>query len=58
MPKDCSTRIGLVSEIHELFCNILIFLGLKYVIIPKDVIDLDARVRFCSSKVEGNWVNG
>jgi nicotinamide riboside kinase len=50
MPKDCSARIELVSEIHGLFCDIPNSLGLKYVILPKDVIDLDARVRFVIAK--------
>lgn len=50
MPKDCSARIELVPEIHSLFCHTLNFLGLKYVILPEDVIDFDARVRFIIAK--------
>jgi nicotinamide riboside kinase len=50
MPKDRSARIELVSKIHRLFCDILNSLGLKYVILPKGVTELDARVRFVIAK--------
>lgn len=50
MPKDLSARAELVFKIHGLFCDLLNRLGFRYLILPKSLTDLDARVHFVVAK--------
>lgn len=50
MPNDHPARIELTSKIHRSFCESLNHFGFKYVILPKTITNLDARVQFVVAK--------